>query len=60
MSKRVLFVLFLFIGNVVGSILVYYLFGDVHVNVPEFIALYTSILTAIYTILAKPKREQNS
>jgi hypothetical protein len=50
----VLLLLLLLAGNVIGSIAVYFLFGD-HFNVPEFIALYTSILTAIYTISEKWK-----
>lgn len=53
MNKKIFFVSLLSIGNTVGSILVYFLFGDI--NVPEFIALYTSILTASYAILAEPK-----
>ena len=53
MNKKILFLLFVSIGNVVGSILVYLLFGGT--NVPEYIALYTSILTASYAILAEPK-----
>jgi hypothetical protein len=53
-NEKSMFVLLILVGNIVGSILVYFLFGD-HFNVPEFIALYTSILTAIYTILAKRK-----
>lgn len=50
-----MFVLFVSIGNVVGSILVYFILGAV--NVPVYIALYTSILTASYTILAEPKQK---
>jgi hypothetical protein len=54
MRKKIWFILFFSIGNVVGSILIYYLFESV--NVPVFIALYTSILTATYQILAEPTK----
>jgi hypothetical protein len=39
----------------VVSIVVFYLLGTV--NVPAFIALYTSILTASYTVLTEPKQK---
>jgi hypothetical protein len=55
LNKKLVFVLFVSIGNLVGSILVYYLSGVF--NVPSYIALYTSILTASYTILAEPKQK---
>lgn len=53
MNKRVLFILFVLIGNVAVAILVNYSFGAAHIA--EYVALFTSVSTAIYAILAQPK-----
>jgi hypothetical protein len=53
MIKKMLFILFLVIG-IVAIIIVSYCFSAT-ANIAEYVALYTSISTACYAILAEPK-----
>ena len=53
MDKRILFILFVLIGSIAVAISVTYIFGASHIT--EYIALFTSLSTAIYAILAQPR-----
>jgi len=53
MNKKILFMLFISIGSVAVALSIYYTLGVA--NVAEYVALFTSISTAIYAILAEPK-----
>lgn len=53
MDKRILFVLFVLVGSTAVAISINYSFGAAHIA--EYVALFTSVSTAIYAILAQPK-----
>jgi hypothetical protein len=53
MDKRILFSLFVLVGNITVAISINYSLGVAHVA--EYVALFTSVSTAIYAILAQPK-----
>lgn len=53
MDKRILFILFVLIGSTILAISINYSFGAVHIA--EYVALFTSASTAVYSILAQPK-----
>jgi hypothetical protein len=53
MDKRILFSLFVLVGSIVVTISINYSLGTA--NIAEYIALFTSVSTAIYAILAQPK-----
>lgn len=52
-DKKILFILFVSIGSIAVATSVYYSFGVDYVA--EYVALFTSISTAIYAVLAEPK-----
>jgi hypothetical protein len=54
MDKRILFILFLLVGSTVAAISINYSFGAAHIT--EYVALFTSVSTAVYAILAQPKQ----
>jgi len=53
MDKRIFFILFVLIGSIVVAISINYSFGAAHIA--EYVALFTSVSTAVYAILAQPK-----
>lgn len=53
MDKRVLFILFVLVGSTAVAISINYSFGAAHIA--EYIALFTSVSTAVYAILIQPK-----
>jgi hypothetical protein len=53
MDKRILFILFVLVGSIVVAISINYSLGTA--NIAEYVALFTSVSTAIYAILAQPK-----
>jgi hypothetical protein len=54
MNKRIFFTLFVLIGSIAVAISINYSFGIGHIA--EYVALFTSVSTAIYAILAQPKQ----
>jgi hypothetical protein len=52
-DKKILFILFISIGSVLVALSVYHFLGVS--NVAEYVALFTSVSTAIYAILSEPK-----
>jgi hypothetical protein len=53
MDKRILFILFVSVGSIVVAISINYSYGAAHIA--EYVALFTSVSTAVYAILAQPK-----
>lgn len=53
MDKRILFILFVLVGSIVVAIPVNTFLGSS--SIAEYVALFTSVSTAIYAILAQPK-----
>jgi len=53
MNKKILFVLIVLIGSMVIATFVYYYVGAA--DIAEYVALFTSVTTAMYAILAEPK-----
>lgn len=54
MDRRILFILFVLVGSIAVAIFINYSYGAAHIA--EYVALFTSVSTAIYAILAQPKQ----
>lgn len=54
MDKRILFILVVLVGSIAVAISINYSLGVAHVT--EYVALFTSVTTAVYAILAQPKQ----
>jgi hypothetical protein len=55
MNKKILFVLIVLIGSMAIATFVYYYVGVA--DIAEYVALFTSVSTAMYAILAEPKEK---
>jgi hypothetical protein len=53
MDKRILFILFVLVGSTAVAISINYSVGAAHIT--EYVALFTSVSTAVYAVLAQPK-----